>query len=79
MFDEFEIRSFIKKVYNRYVCLQREDFYIEYDENKNIIVLRWPVCKDRWINMKDVFKVAKYIRKTLTEIPIYSSFGLLNI
>lgn len=75
---ENEIRQIIKKAYNKYVCLQREDFYIEYDEQHNIIVLNWYVFMDKFINMNDVFKVAKYLRK-YTDIPIYSSFGKLNI
>ena len=75
--DTEDIRNLIKKVYNKYVCLQREDFYIEFDEKRNLIVLRWPVSKDKWINMKDVFKVGKYLHKNCNSI-ISSSFGDLT-
>lgn len=73
-----EIRDIIKKAYNKYACLQKEDFYIEYDEQHNIIVLSWHVYMDRFINLNRVMQVAKFLRK-YTDIPIYNSFGLMKI
>jgi len=63
---------------NHYVCLQKQEMFLEYDEQHNIITIRWHIFMDRFINMKKVYNIARFLRK-YTDIPIYSSFGKLNI
>lgn len=77
--DSTEIIKILQKATNRYVCLQKEEYFLEYDEKSNYICINWHIYMDRFVKMKDVFKVAKYIRKYVPDVPIYSAFGLLKI
>ena len=69
-------REIIIKAYNKYACLQKEEFYIDYEEDK-CITLRWHVFMDRFVNkafLKRVANVANYLKKYV-DVPIYDSFG----
>lgn len=69
------INEIIKKAYDKYTCLQKEDFYPEIYPDKNLVVLCWHVYMDRFINLKKVKYVANFIRKYDKEVEITDSFG----
>lgn len=73
-----QIYNAFKKTMNHYVCLQKEEMFLEYDKQHDIITIRWHVFMDRYINMKKVFNIARFLHR-YTDVPIYSSFGKLNI
>lgn len=73
-----EIKKIIEKAYNKYKCLQSEDFYLSFDEQHNIFVIDWHTFMDGYINMNRVRNVAKFVRK-YSDFPIYNSYGLMNI
>lgn len=71
-----EITDVIRKAYDKYVCLQKEEIYIDYEENK-CITIRWYVYMDKFVNkafLKRVSNVANYLKK-YTDLPIYDSWG----
>ena len=70
-----EVREIIKKAYSKYMCLQCEDFYIEYDEKRNLLTLWWHVFMDRYVNLLRVKQVANFVRKHNNNVLIYDSFG----
>ena len=51
--------------------------YIDWGD-KGIITIRWNSFMDRYVDMKKVMAVARRIRR-FTDVPIYSSYGLLNV
>lgn len=69
-------QQIIDKAYNKYACLQNEDFYIEFCET--YWALNWHTFMDSYINYNKVGNVAKFIRK-YSDLPIYDAVGLLNI
>lgn len=73
-----EIKQIIEKAYNKYKCLQNEDFYLFFDEQHNIFVINWHTFMDCYINMNRVRNVAKFVRK-YSDFPIYNSYGLMNV
>ena len=68
-----EIREIIEKAINHYICLQKEDYYIEF-ENRKYIAIKWRVSMDRFVNLKRVNQIATYLRKNGIQLPIYDSF-----
>ena len=73
-----EVKRIIDKAYNKYKCLQSEDFYLSFDEQHKIFVITWHSFMDRYINMGKVRNVAKFVRK-YSNFPIYNAYGLMNI
>lgn len=67
----------LDEVVGRYACLQDETLYIDWGD-KGIITIRWNSFMDRYVDMKKVMAVARRIRR-FTDVPIYSSYGLLNV
>lgn len=68
-----EIRDIINKAYEHYACLQKEDYFFEYEENK-YIAIKWHVYMDRFVSMTRVKQIAKFLRKNGITLPIYDSF-----
>lgn len=75
---ETEIIPLFKKAYNHYAYLQTETVNLEYWHHPEYICIHWGVYMDRHINMHRVWQIARFLRKH-TDLPIYSSFGKLNI
>ena len=73
-----EVKRIIDKAYNKYKCLQSEDFYLSFDEQHEIFVITWHSVMDRYISMGKVRNVAKFVRK-YSKLPIYNAYGLMNI
>ena len=71
-------KRIIDKAYNKYKCLQNEDFYLSFDKQHEIFVINWHTSMDGYINMKRVKNVAKFVRK-YSNFPIYNAYGLMNI
>lgn len=77
-----KVKRIIDKAYNKYKCLQNEDFYLSFDEQHEIFVITWHSFMDRYINMERVRNVAKFVRKFVrkySNFPIYNAYGLMNI
>ena len=68
-----ETRKIIEKAINHYACLQKEDYYIEFEDSK-YIAIKWRVSMDRFVNLKRVKQIASYLRKNGIQLPIYDSF-----
>ena len=75
---EKTIKQVINLTINHYICLQKEEMFLEYDEQHNIIVINWHVYMDRFINMKKVFQIAHFMRRYI-DIPIYSAYGEIKL
>ena len=73
-----KVKEIIGKAYNKYKCLQNEDFYLSFDEQHEIFVINWHTFMDKYINMERVRNVAKFVRK-YSEYPIYNAYGLMKI
>lgn len=73
-----KIKRIIDKAYNKYKCLQGEDFYLSFDKQHEIFVINWHTSMDGYINMERVKNVAKFVRK-YSSFPIYNAYGLMNI
>ena len=73
-----EVKRIIDKAYNKYKCLQSEDFYLSFDEQHEIFVINWHTFMDKYINMERVRNVAKFVRK-YSKYPIYNAYGLMKI
>jgi len=68
-----ETRKIIEKAINHYACLQKEDYYIEFEDGK-YIAIKWRISMDRFVNLKRVKQIASYLRKNGIQLPIYDSF-----
>ena len=68
-----ETRKIIEKAINHYACLQKEDYYIEFEDRK-YIAIKWRISMDRFVNLKRVKQIATYFRKNDIQLPIYDSF-----
>ena len=66
----------VRKAYEKYKCLQNEDFYIEVTDT--YVGLVWDNFMDRYINLDKVMCVARYLRR-YTDLPIYSSYSKLSV
>ena len=73
-----EVKKIIDKAYNKYQCLQNEDFDLSFDEQHEIFVINWHTFMDKYINMERVRNVAKFVRK-YSKYPIYNAYGLIDI
>ena len=67
------IKNIIDNAYKHYACLQKEDYYIEFEENK-YIAIKWHVFMDEFVSLKRVKQIATYLRKNGIDLPIYDSF-----
>lgn len=70
------IEKAIESCYKRYKCLQNEDMYLKLE--KGYVSIFWHVYMDRYISIARVKQIAKRLRKH-TDLPIYSSFGLIRV
>ena len=68
-----ETRKIIEKAINHYACLQKEDYYIEFEDGK-YIAIKWRISMDRFVNLKRIKQIATYLRKNGIQLPIYDSF-----
>lgn len=75
---EKEILPLFKKANNHYKYLQEENCNLEYWHSPEYICIHWSLFMDKHINMHRVWQIAHFLRKH-TDLPIYCSFGKLNI
>lgn len=73
-----KVRAIIDKAYQRYKCLQREDFFIEFDEKRMMIVLNWHTSMDAYINLRNVRCVGKFLSKHCPGVVLYSAYGKMQ-
>ena len=65
-------------LYKRYECIKKCDFDAEVGKNDAYVYLHWNSVQWDYINRRfcrNLAQVARFIRRRLPKVPIYTSYG----
>ena len=74
--SETLLKKGIEKAIKKYKCLQERFYSIE--NTSSYVNIYWHPCKDRYVNVRQVIWIAKFLRRYTTK-PIYSSLGIIKV